>query len=185
MGDRDNTPISNTENIQIEKRRLSVKERASFLNQNSINIDDNKTKNRQEEKEKEILNENNSEENHKSQTEPQEENESKLKLDTKSLDVKIKELNDLINKYSKNEAAQIIIKKKLIISKSAISALNLIKPKEENEHIKKATSDRQSDILRLILLFLNEDFSNLEQEKISEYFLENIFKKYKVENMSK
>jgi hypothetical protein len=159
--------------INTEKEKYKLEDNMLILN--------NKSENNQEgeEKENEIINENKSDENNKLLNE-----ENQSKLDKKYIESKIKELNELINKYLKNDAAQIIIKKKLIISKSAISALNLIKPKEELEHIKKATSDKQSDILRLILLYLNEDYSNIEQDKISEYFLENIFKKYNVENMS-
>ena len=77
------------------------------------------------------------------------------------------------------------LNKKLVISRSAITALNLIKSDEEKEYIKKAINDKQSDILRLILLFLDEDFSEIPQSYLPDYFIEKILKKFKVESFSK
>lgn len=101
------------------------------------------------------------------------------------LELKILENNKLINSFSTNESAQVILNKKLVISRSAITALNLIKADEEKEYIKKAINDKQSDILRLILLFLNEEFSDIPQAQLPEYFIEKILKKFKVESFSK
>lgn len=98
---------------------------------------------------------------------------------------KIKESSILVDKYTTNESAQNILNKKLVISRSAITALNLIKSEEEKEYIKKAVNDKQSDILRLILLFLNEDFSEIQQSQLPEYFIEKILKKFEVDSFSK
>ncbi len=51
--------------------------------------------------------------------------------------------------------------------------------------MKKAISDKQSDILRLILLFLNEEFYEIPQNQLPEFLLEKILKKYQVDSFSK
>jgi len=96
----------------------------------------------------------------------------------------IKRYSSLSNDNPNYTNTQTILNKKLIISRSAITALNLIKLDEEKEYIKKATSDKQSDILRLILLFLNEEFYEIPQNQLPEYFIEKILKKFKVESFS-
>jgi hypothetical protein len=78
-----------------------------------------------------------------------------------------------------------LLSKNFIPSKTAQNGLNFVTKEEENNLLTSELPDEIVNIIKLIYLYLDESYDQIDDQKLVDNLVNNIYKKYNCENFSK
>jgi len=93
----------------------------------------------------------------------------------KNIEIEYNNKKNILNKYD-----NIILNQKFIPNVAYSNGLNFLTKNEIEILISKNQSKEILNIFKIILFFLGEDFSDIEDNNLLQYFFNNIYKKYKI-----
>ena len=93
----------------------------------------------------------------------------------KNIEIEYNNKKNILNKYEKD-----ILNQKFIPTAVISNGLNFLTKNEIEILISKNQTNQILNIFKIILYFLGEDFSNIDDNNLLKYFFNNIYKKYKV-----
>ena len=93
----------------------------------------------------------------------------------KNIEIEYNNKKNILNKYEKD-----ILNQKFIPNAVISNGLNFLTKNESEILISKNQTNQILNIFKIILYFLGEDFSDIDDNNLLKYFFNNIYKKYKV-----
>ena len=93
----------------------------------------------------------------------------------KNIEIEYNNKKNILNKYEKD-----ILNQKFIPTAVISNGLNFLTKNESEILISKNQTNQILNIFKIILYFLGEDFSDIDDNNLLKYFFNNIYKKYKV-----
>jgi hypothetical protein len=103
----------------------------------------------------------------------------------KNLENRLYSLNQLYAKQLDDPLTASQISKMFTPSKIASNGLNFFTKEDENNLCKKEQTEEILDVFRIIYIILNENYSDLPNNKLIENLFNSVMPKLKVENLSK
>lgn len=101
------------------------------------------------------------------------------------LEKRLDSLNEIYGKQLDDNITSALISKLFSYSKTASNGLNFLTKDEESNLCKKEQSEDILDFFRIIYIVLNENYSDIPNNKLIENLFSNVLPKLKVENLSK
>ena len=96
----------------------------------------------------------------------------------KNIEIEYNNKKNILNKYEKD-----ILSQKFIPNAVISNGLNFLTKNESEILISKNQTNQILNIFKIILYFLGEDFSDIEDNNLLKYFFNNIYKKYNVSSI--
>jgi hypothetical protein len=94
-------------------------------------------------------------------------------------------LQSELNEYSNEEDFEILTTKIFNPSKTALNGLNFVTKEEVANLCKKEQAEEIINIFKLLYIFLKEDFSEIENPRIVENFIQNVLPAKNIDGISK
>ncbi len=103
----------------------------------------------------------------------------------KELENRLESLNQVYGIQLDDPNTSALISKMFTPSKIASNGLNFFTKEDENNLCKKEQTEEILDVFRIIYIILNENYSDIPNNKLIENLFNNVMPKLKVENLSK